>query len=341
MSAAATAATPSNPSYVERAISVTITLGTGTFGETGFNAVKLSGLRVLCTIQKGGMPSMDQAEIRVYGVQPSIMNAVTTLGVPIPMLKFNNTVLVEAGDAINGMAVVYSGYLGQCWQNLDGSPETFLNIIGLNGAPAAMQPTPPLSFAGTADVATIMSGIATRAGWAFENNGVTAKLSNPYFPGTALEQAHNVARAANIEMYLDSGTGPTAASSASPAGGTGVATPTATLAIWPKTGTRGGQIPLISMNSGLVGYPRWFSQGLQFRTLFNPNIRIGGQIKLQSTIGGQANTPAAGTTPTPAGGPNGTWLVCSPLSYDLAAQVPGGPWYTDVSCTRLPGAPGT
>lgn len=262
------------------------------------------------------MPSFDKAEIRVFGVTQSIMNAVSTLGIPLPMVRANNTVLVEAGDTVNGMATVYSGYIQNAWQNLDGSPETFLHIISYRGLDEAVRPAAPSSFPGTADVATIMSGLARQMEYVFENSGVQTQLSSPYLSGTLLQQAQTVARAAGIEMYLDSGS--------------------QTLAIWPKNKTRGGMVPLISANSGLVGYPRFRDQGMGFTCLFNPNIRIGGQILMRSMIGQPSQTPANGAPEAEAqmGGPNGYWAVNAPLTYDLAAQVPNGPWFCDVNCAR-------
>ena len=304
------------PSYVERQIRITITLGKGTFGTTGMNKVTLPLLRTFVTIQKAGMPSFDRAEIRVYGVTQSIMNAVSTLGIPLPMVRANNTVLVEAGDAVNGLATVYSGYIQQAWQNLDGPPETFFQIIAYGGSLEAVAPAPPSSFPGTADVATIMSGLATQMGWNFENNGVQVQLASPYFAGTAMQQAQRLARAAGIEMYVDSGSH--------------------TIAIWPRNGTRGGLVPLISAASGMVGYPRFRDQGMGFTTLFNPSIRIGGQVLMRSTLGAASSTPANGASEADSqkGGPNGYWMVIAPLTYDLAAQVPNGPWFCDVNCAR-------
>lgn len=333
----------SGTSYVSRAIDVTLSLGSGTFGQTGFNTVKLSGLRVIASINKGGFPSMDTANIRVYGVPEAIMNQVSSLGVPIPLLRYNS-VLLEAGDAVNGMAVVYNGYMNQAWQNFDSAPDTCLEMIGIGGAQAAMQPATPLSYPSGADVATILSGIATRAGWKFENNGVQVQLGPSYFAGTLLDQAHSVARQANVELYLDTGAAPetTAAS------GTGIPSPGGTLAIWPKGGMRGGLVPVISVQTGLANYPRVSGWNMQFRCLFNPNLRIGGTIILKSSLGNPATnvTPqqaqAAGVPAnTQTGGPSGTWLITTPLSYDLSSQQPNGPWFVDVTCSRLPGVPGS
>ena len=151
------------------------------------------------------------------------MNAVSTLGVPFPMVRNNNTVQLQAGDSASGMGIVYQGYLSNAYQNYDGTPETMLELIGLGARLQALVPASPTSYPGPADVATIMSGLANRMGLAFENSGVQVQvqLSSPYFAGTLLQQAKKCAEAANIELLIDTGEDPP------------------TLAIWPKTGTRG------------------------------------------------------------------------------------------------------
>ena len=306
-------------SFQQRALTAIITLGTGQFGNTGKNTVTLSGLRASASIRKGGAPSMDTAEMRLYGVQPSVMNAVSTLGVPLPMVQHNNVLTIQAGDTAMGMTTIFSGYIQNAWQNFDGMPETMMQIVAFGGANAAVIPTQPISYPGGADVATIMSGLATQMGLVFENNGVQVQLSSPYFAGTALQQAQKCAKAANINLYVDTNTSP------------------GTLAIWPKNTTRGGVVPLISRSSGLVGYPRFRDFGMDFSCLFNPNIRVGGVIKMQSTIGTET-TYKDPAHPTPdtivAGGPNGLWYVCGPVVHDLTAQIPDGPWFTEVSCAR-------
>jgi hypothetical protein len=195
-------------SYVERKITVTITLGQGTFGQTGKDTVKLENLRVAATISKGGYPAQDQADIRIYGVTPDVMNQLVILVVLPTSQRAQNTITVQAGDAVNGMPVVFFGHTTSAWKNLDGAPETFLNIEAVGSALAALQPVPPSSFPGTSDVATVMSGLATLMGLPFQNSGVNIKLSNVYLAGTAKQQADALARAANIDMAIDTGGNP-------------------------------------------------------------------------------------------------------------------------------------
>ena len=311
-------------SYVARAITITITLGQGTFGQTGFNTVTLSNLRCAVTIEKAGFPSQDTTTIQVYGAPPSVMNQVSTLGInQIVQSRIANTVSVQAGDAVNGMSVVYNGYITNSYQDPSGAPETFLQITAIGGYLPAMQPATPSSFPAGGNVADMMNVVAGKLGWTLENNGVQVILPPSYFPGTLLHQLHAMARAANIEMYQDTTTNPT------------------TLAIWSKNMTRAnGLIPLINAQSGLINYPRFSSQGTAFQCLFNPNLRLGRMVQLESDFGGPAppvgaNAPPAGTPqptgPITHGGPNGTWIV-SKLSYDLTAQIAGGPWFCDVEC---------
>ena len=315
---------PTGNSYVRRKIDLTITLGKGEFGGAGKNTVKLSGLRVVATVNKATYPSSDSAHIRVYGVQPSIINQISTLGINPTRARQNNYIQIEAGDDTNGMALVYGGSIQNAWQALDDAPETSLNIEGLGAVIDALKPAQPISFPGSADVATVMSGIAARMGRPFENSGVQVKISNPYLSGTLKDQAYALARAANVQIYLDS------------------TVPNGALAIWPQGKTRDGMIPLISAASGLVGYPQYRDTAMEFKCIFNPNIRIGGQVEIRTSVGESSQNRTARETTAAGqdkniGGPNGIWYVTGPVTYDLASEIPGGPWFTDTTCMRVRG----
>jgi hypothetical protein len=308
-----TAQAPSSPppvttgfstnSFVQRAITVIIQLGQGSFGKSGFNTITLEGLRIAATIQKNGFPGLNVANLRIYGVPLDIMNQLTSLGTLVPLnAGRNNIVTIQAGDAINGMATVFKGNTITAWADLSDMPETFLEINAQTGAIEAMTPVPPSSFPNGADVATVMSGLATLMGRKLENNNVRIQLPPSYFSGTALAQAHACARAARIEMY--------------------VSEDGLTLAIWPRNSNRAGAIPLISPATGMLGYPQYTSNGAKIRTIFNPSIVFGGQIQVQSSV-----QPA-----------NGIWKV-NDVVDNLSSQMPGGPWFSDIQATKYPGAP--
>ena len=100
----------SNGCFVTRAIDVVIALGTGISGKARATASTLSGYWVRCDITKGGAPSFDKAECRIFGPSRDLMNQLTRLGKPIAYERVN-TVTINAGDAQSGMSQVFTGLI--------------------------------------------------------------------------------------------------------------------------------------------------------------------------------------------------------------------------------------
>src|SRR4051812_34837144 len=105
-------------SFVQRLIDVTFTLQSKLFEGTGDNQVKLSGHRVSAKIVKAGGSSMSTAILEIYGMNPSHMRQLSTLGMKI-ILAQRNFVTVEAGDADNGMSIVFQGTITNAWADMD------------------------------------------------------------------------------------------------------------------------------------------------------------------------------------------------------------------------------
>lgn len=218
-----------------------------------------------------------------------------TLGAAPLVVNLGNTIKILAGDDEHGMALVYGGTVSNAWPDFAGAPDVAFCVSAFGALDVAMMSIPPGSYSGGADVATIMGNLAKQMGKQFENGGVSVQLDNPYFPGSAYEQAERCAKAADINLTLDDGT----------------------LAIWPKGSSRGGLIPLISPETGMVGYPVPNQIGVDVRTLFNPSVRMGGLVEIKSSL-----TPACGK-----------WQV-SALYHDLESETPNGQWFSRLSCLR-------
>jgi hypothetical protein len=283
--------------FVQRLLYVTISLGLGPQGLDGTKDKTFYGPRVSADIVRNGMPGNSTAAIRIFGLSMDDMNAVTSLGKPKIQDRFNS-ITVYAGDMRNGMSVAFSGTIMQAWADFAGMPDIVFTVEAQAGRIDAMRPVPPLSFPGSVDAADVLKGLAKQLGYAFENNGVSVILSNPYYPGTAADQIHACLTEADIYGCLDD--------------------TTHALAIWPKTASRGGQIPLISPDTGMIGYPAYVEGGLNLLTLYNPAILFAGQIQVQSSL------PQA----------CGTWVV-NKLVHHLATITPDGPWFTEIGCWRL------
>lgn len=278
-------------SFTQKKLSLTIQLGTGTFGEQVGSTVTLSGLRMFADISSPCGESMGAAHIRVFGLTQSMMNQLTVIG-PINQVKPKNQVQLAAGDA-NGMSVVFSGTIYTAWAEYSSAPDVVFNIIAYVGIDIALKPVDALSYPGNANAADIMQTIAQNAGLIFVNNGVSVQLANQYLPGTAWQQIKACAAAANINFKIESGA----------------------LTIWPKSTSITASVPVISPDNGMVGYPALSSQGMTVKTVFNPNIVLGGQIDVESSL------PMA----------TGKFNVFNYV-HNLSSEAPGGPWFTTIDC---------
>ena len=285
--------------FLKRRIDVVFQLGTGVFGESGTNTVTCSGLRVQAHIDKVFGPGMGEAQVRLYGRTPSLMNQLSSLN-QATMATRKNTILISAGDDVNGMATVFQGQIMISQIMLNTAPDTALMVLAQGGAFAAVQLVAPTSYPGAADAAVVMQNLAHLAGLEFENNGVSMQLATPYYPGSPLEQIRRCAEAgrAVFDYVIDD----------------------KTLAIFPVGGARGTQIPVISPDTGMVGYPNYSTSvyGIELTTLFNPLLRPGGKVQVKSGL------EVA----------NGTWQVFN-LQHELESETPNGQWFTRFSGASL------
>ncbi len=141
-------------------------------------------------------------------------------------------------------------------------------------------------------------------------------------------QAHNdyvMAQAANINIAWDDGTtiqqGGSANNPTVPQGaeaGSGLPK----VLIWPKGGTIGGQVPLLSKETGMIGYPTVTQAGIIVQSIYNPNLAFGGSFECKSSL-----TVA-----------NGTWGIFN-LTHELESETVGGKWITRVEGSQLGAQP--
>jgi hypothetical protein len=277
---------------VERALGVSVKLESGGFSEGGNSANLPDGLKMIAYIEHAGGLSDGTLDLTIYGMTRSLMNQLSTLGMQINLVP-KNLITLTAGEP-GKMSTAFIGYIIAAYADFNASPDVAFHITAHTLGPFGAQPLEPSSFKGSADVATVMSGFATKMGLRFENNGVTAQLQNQYYSGSVRTQAQACVKAAGISWNHGEG---------------GI------LAIWPKNGSRNnGQIPKIAPppNGSMIGYPTYTAYGIMLRSLYDPTIGFGQKIQVQSSVL---------TT--------GEWAVYG-LSHHLESQTPNGKWETEI-----------
>ena len=299
----------------DRQVDVVFTLAQDGFGPAGADTITLSGYRVRCQIVSTGLESGMACTLRMEGLALPLLNRLSLMQAGMAA-QTRNTLSIMAGNGAGASTkpVVFVGGVVEAFVDYANSPDVAFEVRALSGALPAAVPVTPTSFAGDVPVATIMQGLAAKAGLGFANYGVQTLLrGGVYYKGSVAEQVDSCARAARISYQIGVGG----------------------LAIWPAGMVAQAQVRTISVATGLVGYPSYSQYGVLFQTVFNPDIRFRDTVSLQTaaiarTSAVQANTAQASGGMLPA---NGMWVVQN-VRHDLQTERPEGPWFTTVEAAR-------
>lgn len=277
----------------QRVIKLRFRLAQGDFGAGGQDTVEIEGLRCSANIMYSGI-NYAQADVQIWGMPFELMSKLTVLNKTRFEEQQYNELIIEAGDD-GGTSACFSGGIIEAWIDGRQAPDVVFHVSAYTGLFALSQIIPPTSYKGSVDAAFVISGIASQIGYAFENSGVSARLTDPYKPGTPKAQIESVCGDVDCAWMIDD-----------------VAK---VVAIWPKDRARDGDVLKVNPESGLIGYPSFTQAGIQFATLYSPNLAFGRMIEMESQFAGA----------------NGQWRVFG-VAHRLESNVPGGSWFTDVEC---------
>ena len=281
--------------FTKKTLSLVFTLGTGTFGETGANQVTVQGLRISAKIVKGGNASLNECQLRIFGLTPTVYNSLASI-YPVNLGIKRNTVQVTAIDGASAPSVVFEGQITLSQIDLNSQPDAVMNIIAQSALLQALAPIAATSYPSSFDVATALKTLAGTMKVDFVNCGVAAQLPKRNFPGTAWQQVRAIVDASGIGCNnIDNGK----------------------LVIWPNGGSRTDitPIPIVSYQDNMIGYPSYSSIGIGIKCLYNPNIQLGGNVMIKSSL-------------TELPGLNGTWTAYNVI-HTLESEMPDGQWMTE------------
>lgn len=275
----------------QKKLAFTFQLGQGNFGTDGYDTKTVENLRCVVDLSMVGGHSAGSCMMRIYGMKASDMNLLSTMGMKPALIRWN-TVIIEAGTK-GAMSTVFKGNIVDAYVRYNQQPDVYFEARAIAGFYDRNAPAAGTSYNGRVDVADVLHDLAKRMGIAFNNEaGVSVILDHPHFDNSLGVQVDEAATQAGIEYEIANDT----------------------LTIWPRGGVRpGASVPVISPETGLVGYPDFNSMGLSLTTVYNPSIVRGGRVDVKSAI------PQA----------NGRWVVTN-MTHNLSAEVPGGPWFTNL-----------
>lgn len=293
-------------SFTRKFLEVRVTLQAGQF--EGGNTKIITEVPLKARIEKTGPPDYCKAVIEARGLRYEDMAQMSTLAFK-PLASAKNTVQVFAGDELDDeLSLAFSGSITQAAADFNAAPDVVFRMEAMTGYYGAITPQSPTAIKGAQPAADFIAMQARKAGFTFQNDGVTAQIENAVFNGSPVAQARAAARQIGAELIIDDG-----AMILSPAGGAGEK----------ADGGRGNAV-LLTKESGLLGYPVLTNEGVQLKALYNPAFRLGGLVKVESIV------PKA----------SGTWRIIK-LTHELAAfDAKGGPWESQMTAYYPEGAGG-
>ena len=284
-------------SFKLKTIRTTITLGKGTFGGGG-NSKIIEGLATDVDITKPGLPEKNSASVSIAIISLADMEQMTFLAFQ-PLQSLKNLITIEAGEQGKTLATVFKGEITSAYADYGSVPDVEFKIEALSGGYAAQIGAKPISVKGNAKAADLIKQFAKEIGYTFKNEGVAASVRNAVFNGSPIEKARSVADEVGAELLIDDDS----------------------MILMPYDKPRSGGAVLLTPETGLIGYPSFTSDGISFSCFFNPNLKQGGQVKIESIV------PRA----------SGYWKITK-LSHRLTAyRTGGGSWYSSVDAAYIGG----
>lgn len=290
-------------SFTNKQLRVTLILsGTNqVFPGTNSNTLVLNGLRVSARVKTVARMAT-QANIRIWGMLPADMNALTVAWANPPVV-LDHLVMVEAKDNDDpnpdrGWTQVFKGTIIEGQPEYRAAPQAYFQLLAVVGYFKRIEAAPATSYPTAVDADVAAFGIIDRMGFqAVIAGNVNAVLTNPYFNGTLWDQLQQVCAAAGADFYT--------------LGDTILVT---------ASGQPRQDQPAVVLNpqSGLVGYPVYERAGLNVDALFSPAFLCGTPIELTSSV------PSA----------TGRWYPFA-IEHTLESLMPKGKWISQLQCLRV------
>lgn len=291
------------PSFSQKKLEARVTLAEGNFnapraarGEGG--NTKLIQLGMDVNISKPGGAEKNRATIKVFNMPLEDMEVLTTLAFE-PLSASRNSIEIYAGDE-DGMTLAFAGDVVSAVPDFNVAPDPVFTLSCITGYLSSISAISPTTVRGETNVGELLAQFALSMGMAFVNNGAGVKLRNVALLGGPMEQARRLADMARLDMIVDDGE----------------------LIVGPKGSLRdGGEAPLWSAETGMLGYPGFDNTGIVVRGMYEPRLKLGGPLRVESVV------PRAG----------GLWRVTS-LSHRLQANYPAGTaWESRVNAVSTAG----
>lgn len=289
-------------SFTEKKLRATLILaGTNAvFPGTNSNTLVIENLRMSAQIQAVARLST-QAELKIYGMRQTDMNALTVAWANPPVV-LDNVVIIEANDTgkDTGWTQVFKGTIIEAQPDYSSQPDVGFALSAMTGYYQKINAAVPISYPEDTTVGVIVADIVALMGdpWTLVlGEGIDAVIQNAYYWGTLWDQLAQACADGNCDFYIQGDE-----------------------ILVVKAGEPRNTVSaaFLSAQTGLISSPIFERSGLAVNALFNPAFLCGTPVQIESTV------PNA----------TGRWFPYA-LFHTLDSNVPGGAWFTQMKCLRV------
>lgn len=303
------------------------------------------GHAIQAIIKHAGFTTGSEAEVSIKGLSHKDRDSLSIIPDHPTLDNLNTTtagqtvITIQAGDEGAPLTHLFTGTIDRAYTDYDDLDIPF-HVHAMTSTILASILPQAKGYDGPQNVTTLLADICREAGFQLLDHGGWERhtsLTNHYRWGTALDQ---------IQTILKATKGIFSFSPFIPVKGENERTTIASnqkaipykglLEIWGPTFTglpQDGQeqtVPVISAETGMIGYPRYSNSGISLTTLLQPDITFWHPLMLDS-----AYLPVSSSETTMTGIPpwNGLWLATF-VWHDISTETPHGPWHTHMDCIR-------
>jgi hypothetical protein len=255
----------------------------------GGNTKIIKDLAMDAVIQKLGGVDGNKCILTVFGMAQEDIEPLTMLAFRPGKTAHNRLILTAGNDAHMDTAFIGDILPGHAIADYSSSPEIKMTFTAITAYRKAVEPHPPTSRKGVADLIELLTGLF--GGIKPELSGEDVKTENPYLSGSVLKQARDLCDMLGYELIFDDDA----------------------VYVNKKDKTIRGKAPVITKESGLIGYPAFSQTGINFKCVYNPMLKFAGIVKVESVV------PKA----------TGDWRIIG-LTHHLTSYIPGGAWESEV-----------
>lgn len=270
----------------------------------------LSAFRIVFKTNQSDIMTPNNARIRVYNLADDTATRVQ---------KEFTGVILQAGYQSGNFGTIFQGFIKQIKRGRETPTDTYLEIFAADADIALNFSTVNKTLGAGSTVQDRVNALSGAMGTPLSNS---PDLSGGILPrgkvlyGMARDHMRDQADTAATDWSIQDGK----------------------LQMIPMTGYLPGEVAQINTQTGLVGMPEQTEQGITFKCLLNPKLKIGGRVQLNNkdinqTIVKEQGFPQYGQISMIARLSDDGFYRLFVVEHE--GDTWGNPWYSDLTCLSV------